>query len=257
MNMSMKIRSLIIDDELNNVEYLRTLLNNHFPEVEVVGGVLSANEGIEMIRIHQPELVFLDVQMPGASGFEVLKAFSSIDFEIIFVTAYSEYGIQAIKFSALDYLLKPIDLVDFKAAMIKAKEKIGTKKQNQNIENLLEYIRAEKQEAPKIALPTLTEILYVKVTHIIRCEADSSYTNFFIANNDPVTVCKTLKEFAELLRPYDFIRTHQSHLVNLHVVKSYLKEDGGVLLLNDRTKVPISRQNRDYVRNELNKRLLV
>src|SRR5476649_2578734 len=251
----MNIRSIIIDDEFNNVENLQILLHQYCPEITIVATATNADSGIEAIQAHQPHLIFLDIQMPGKSGFELLKAFTGINFEIIFITAYDQYGIQAIKFSALDYLLKPINTNELKLAVEKARQKIITKQKDYNIVNLLEYIKSGNKEIPKIALPTLQEIMYVRVDNIIRCEASNNYTLFYLQNGEKVLVCKTLKEFAELLTPYNFIRTHQSHLVNLHFVKSLLKEDGGSLLLNDRTKVPISRQNRDIVKQALDKSL--
>lgn len=247
----MNIRSIIIDDEPNNVENLQTIIATYCPGIDVVATASSTSEGIAVVKADQPDLVFLDIQMPGASGFEVLKAFPKIYFEVIFITAHDQYGIQAIKFSALDYLLKPIDIIEFKAAIEKAKEKINAKKQNHNIENLLEYIKSGQHDSPKIALPTLSEIRYIKVNTIVRCEAENNYTTFFLDGGEQILVCKTLKEYDELLQPHRFIRTHQSHLVNLQFVKSYLKEDGGTLLLTDQTKIPISRQNKDRVRNVL------
>jgi len=251
----MNIRSVIIDDEPNNIENLRSIINTYCSEIEIVATALNAADGINAIKAHQPDLIFLDIQMPGASGFDVLKAFTPVNFEVIFITAYDQYGIQAIKFSALDYLLKPIDITEFKLAIHKATEKIGARKQNHSIENLLAYIKSGQREIPKIALPTLNETMYIKVTDIIRCEAENNYTTFYLQNGEHILVCKTLKEFADLLQQHQFIRTHQSHLVNLHFVKSYLKEDGGTLLLNDQTKIPISRQKRDKVKQELNKSL--
>ncbi len=251
----MNIRSVIIDDEPNNIENLRSIINTYCSEIEIVATALNAADGINAIKAHQPDLIFLDIQMPGASGFDVLKAFTPVNFEVIFITAYDQYGIQAIKFSALDYLLKPIDITEFKLAIHKAAEKIGARKQNHSIENLLAYIKSGQREIPKIALPTLNETMYIKVTDIIRCEAENNYTTFYLQNGEHILVCKTLKEFADLLQQHQFIRTHQSHLVNLHFVKSYLKEDGGTLLLNDQTKIPISRQKRDKVKQELNKSL--
>jgi len=197
-------------------------------------------------------LVFLDIQMPGKSGFDMLRSIPQINFEIIFITAYDQYGIQAIKFSALDYLLKPIVIPELKMAIQKAREKILAKQKNASIENLLDYIKKGQNGTPKIALPTLTEIMYVKVGDTVRCEASDNYTTFYLQNNEKVLVCKTLKEYAELLKPHHFIRTHQSHLVNIHFVKSLLKEDGGVLLLINLTKIPISRQNKENVKAMLN-----
>ncbi|GAA4091832.1 LytTR family DNA-binding domain-containing protein [Mucilaginibacter panaciglaebae] len=251
----MNIRSIIIDDEPNNVENLRTIISTYCPGIEVIATANNATEGIEAIKANQPDLVFLDIQMPGGSGFDVLRAFNAIYFEIIFITAYDQYGIQAIKFSALDYLLKPIDIAEFKIAIGKAVEKINSKRQNHNIENLLEYIKSGQRDSPKIALPTLSEIRYIKVNTIIRCEAENNYTTFYLDNGEQILVCRTLKEYAELLQPRRFIRPHQSHLVNLAFVKSYLKEDGGTLLLTDHSKVPISRQNKDKIKEQLNKSL--
>jgi len=247
----MTIRSIIIDDESNNIDNARALLREYCPEVEIVATAMNAPDGIEVIRDYRPDLVFLDIQMPVQNGFEVLKAFSRIDFEIIFVTAFDQYGIQAIKFSALDYLLKPIDIEELKKAVGKAAEALQTRQMSQNIVNLMEYIRMGKKEIPKIALPTQQEILYVRIDEIIRCEASNNYTNFVLENGQTVLVCKTLKEFDDLLKNYGFIRPHQSHLVNANFVRSYLREDGGTLLMKDERKVPVARQKRESIKDAL------
>jgi two-component system LytT family response regulator len=241
----MSIRSIIIDDEPNNIENLQFLLNQYCPEIDITATAMNADDGIAAIRVQQPDLVFLDIQMPEKSGFDLLKAFATINFEIVFITAYDQYGIQAIKFSALDYLLKPININELTAAIEKARNKIIAKQKNSSIENLLEYIKSGNKEIPKIALPTLQEIRYVRVDDIIRCEASNNYTLFYLQNGEKILVCKTLKEFSDLLKSYNFIRTHQSHLVNLHFVNSWLKEDGGALLLT----------NRELVKDALNKAL--
>ena len=249
----MRINSIIIDDEPNNIENIQSILQRLYPEINVVATATDAEYGIAAIDKLQPDLVFLDIQMPGRSGFDLLRAFSQINFEIIFITAYDHYGIQAIKFSALDYLLKPIDIEEFKSAIQKAKDKIASRQKNHSIENLLEYIKRGQNEPPKMALPTLEEIRYVPVTEIVHCQASNNYTIFHLENGEQILVCKTLKEFAQLLQTHRFIRTHQSHLVNTSFVKSYLKEDGGTLLLKDQTKIPISRQNRETVKEALSR----
>ena len=248
----MSINAIIIDDEVNNIENLQIIINEYCPDVDVVATAQNVEDGLKMIAQHQPDLLFLDIQMPQRSGFDLLTAIPQIDFEVIFITAYDKYGIRAIKFSALDYLLKPINIDEFKAAIAKAKKKIEGKKHNLSIENLLHYIKAGNSAIPKIALPTLKEIMYVKVTDIVRCEASNSYTLFYLQNGEQVLVCKTLKEFVDLLKPHNFIRSHQSHLVNINFIKSYLSEDGGTLLLTNGQKVPISRQNRELVKLALN-----
>lgn len=247
----MSIKAIIVDDEVNNIENLQIIIKEYCTGIDVVATAQNVDDGIKAIDLHNPDLLFLDIQMPHKSGFDLLTALPKINFEVIFITAYDKYGIRAIKFSALDYLLKPIAIDEFKAAIAKAKDKIEAKKQNLNIENLLKYLKAGNRDTPKIALPTLKEIMYVKVTDIIRCEASNSYTIFHLQNNEQVLVCKTLKEFADLLKHHNFIRTHQSHLVNMDAIKSYLSEDGGTLLLNNLQKVPISRQNRDMVKSAL------
>jgi two-component system, LytTR family, response regulator len=249
----MEITCILIDDEQNNLQNLQTILRNHLPHVTVVATAQNADEGIAAIKKYEPQLVLLDIQMPQKSGFEVLKAFTEPYFEVIFITAFDNYGIQAIKFSALDYLLKPINFQELKEAIEKATKKIVAKTKDHKLENLLAYVMRGQKEVPRIALPTFKETQYVRVDEIIRCEASDNYTTFFTKAGEKVLVSKTLKEFAELLQCHGFIRTHQSHLVNIEYVKSLLKEDGGVLMMQDHAKIPISRQNRDEVKALLNR----
>jgi two-component system, LytTR family, response regulator len=246
------INCIIVDDEINNVEFLSSLLMKHCDGINIVATALNAIEGIDLIEKYKPDLLFLDIQMPEKSGFDLLKSLPQINFEIIFITAFDQYGIQAIKFSALDYLLKPVIIDELKLAVQKAREKIIAKQKNASIENLLDYISSSPKETPKIALPTLSETRYVKIDDIVRCEASDNYTTFYLQNDEKILVCKTLKEYADLLVPYNFIRTHQSHLVNINFIKSLLKEDGGVLLLTNLVKIPISRQNRESVKVKIN-----
>lgn len=242
---------IIIDDEYHNIENLQNLLAAWCPQVKVLATASTVDEAKVLIATHRPNLLLLDIQLHDESGFDLLKALETIDFEVIFVTAYDQYGIQAVKFSALDYLLKPILIPELQQAIAKAEAKIASKQQNLNLENLLNYIQKTQKDDPKIALPTLQETRYVKVNEIVRCEAANNYTNFILQNGTEILVCKTLKEFVELLKPYQFHRPHQSHLVNFNFVKSLLKEDGGTLLLEDQSKVPISRQNLESIKKAL------
>lgn len=251
----MNIRCVLIDDEVNNLENLQYLLQQYCSGLEIAGIASSADEGASLINAIRPDLVLLDIQMPGQSGFDLLQSLDPISFEVIFVTAYDQYGIQAIKFSALDYLLKPVDVEELKRAIDKAKQRIALKAQNSNISNLIAYLQKPQQESPRIALPNLQQTRYVKVNEILRCEASDNYTHFFLENGEKILISRTLKEYAELLKPYGFQRTHQSHLVNMHYVRSWLKEDGGVLLLQDNTRIPISRQHLEAVKAALNNTL--
>jgi two-component system LytT family response regulator len=245
------MRAVVVDDETHNRENIQELLRNYAPEVIVIAEAENAEEGIKQIKKHQPDLVFLDIQLGNQSAFELLKQLDEITFEIIFITAYDKYGIQAIKFAALDYLLKPVDVEELQTAVKKAHDKILQKNKDERLEYLLGYLKSHSNIHSKIALPLFNEILYVSIDDIIRCEANNTYTFFFLTTGERVLVSKTLKEYAEILKDYGFIRTHQSHMVNARYIKSWLKEDGGVLLLKNLTKIPVSKPNREKVKTTL------
>lgn len=249
------MRSLIVDDELSNRENLSGLLRQYCPAVSIVAEAENVEEALILIRQHKPELVFLDIKLHAQTGFDLLRQLDEIDFEILFVTAFDKYGIEAIKFAALDYLLKPIDIEELGRAVEKAAHKIALKKRNERLAYLLEYLNKDKDLPAKIALPLLNEIRYVPVEDIIRLEANNSYTFFCLATGERILVCQTLKEYDSLLNPHGFIRTHQTHLVNRSYIRSWLKEDGGVLLLKDQTKVPVSKMNRERIKTLLSSQL--
>lgn len=245
------MRAILVDDELSNLENLQTLLTKHCPQVAIISTAQNVNDAVETIEKHLPDLVFLDIQIGKQTGFDVLKRLSKQNFEVIFVTAYDHYGIQAVKFAALDYLLKPIDIEELKFAVNKAEQKLLTQTQSAQLDFLLQQIRKPDPVNVKIALPMQSEIRYIALNEIVRCEADNTYTFFFLANDEKVLVSKSLKEYADLLKPNGFLRTHQSHLVNPLFVKSWLKEDGGVLLLTTQEKIPISKPNKETVKQAL------
>lgn len=245
------MRAIIVDDEVSNQENLHHLLKTYAADVQVVAVTGDVNEAAIAIKIHRPELVFLDIQLHAQSGFDLLKQLDEPDFAVIFVTAYDQYGIQAVKFAALDYLLKPIDIEELTAAVDKARKAVQQTKKHERLDHLLEYLKDEKQVSPRIALPMFGETRYVNINDIVRCEADNTYTRFYLTNGEQVLVSKTLKEYADMLARYDFLRTHQTHLVNMAHIKSWIREDGGSLLLNDNTKIPISKINRIKVKDML------
>jgi two-component system LytT family response regulator len=245
------MKALIIDDEASNRENLQQLLQVYAPDVHLCATADDVDSGLKAIQQHRPELLLLDIQLYDRSGFDLLKQLDAVSFEIIFVTAYNQYGIQAVKFAALDYLLKPIDIDELKAALAKARLAISQKKQNQRLSYLLDYLKDDNQTKPRIALPLFNETRYVNIADIIRCEADNTYTRFILTGGEQIMVSKTLKEYADMLTAYGFIRSHQSHLVNKAFVKSWLREDGGSLLLMDCTKIPVSKLNRDKVKGLL------
>ena len=197
--------------------------------------------------------MFLDIQLGGDSGLNLLKLVHARSFEVIFVTAYDQYGIQAIKFAALDYLLKPVDIDELVIATAKVEAKLKTKQHNQQLDFLLSYLKKDDSQPVKIALQQQKEIRYVTVSDIVRCEADNTYTFFYLRTGDRILVSKGLKDYSDMLPSNSFLRTHQSHLVNINFVKSWLKEDGGVLLLTNGDKIPVSRPNREKIRLALEK----
>lgn len=246
------IKGIIIDDEPHNVTNLRRLLEKYCPEVMIVASSSNANEGILLIKNNQPDLVFLDIQMPEKDGFQVLQELNSYDFEVIFVTAFSQYGIQAIKFSAIDYLLKPIDIEELKKAVVKTSERLKHKNQNLQLQNLLHHLRQSNDSTNhRIAISSLKETRFVYVKNIVRCESENSYTLFFTDEGETIISTVPLYEYDEMLSVYGFIRCHQSHLVNKKYVKSLLKEDSYTLLLFDKIRIPVSRNKKDLVKKAL------
>ena len=242
----MSIRAIIVEDELHNRENLSQMITGHCPDVEIVAVCSTAGEGRERILAENPDLIFLDIEMPGENGFSLLENLPRTDFEVIFVTAYNHYSLKAIKFSALDYILKPVDTNDLIAAVEKAKHKIQQKQENLLLRNLLENAR-RSNTCKTIALSLSDKVEFIEVSSIIRCESDSNYTTFHLKNGEKLLVSKTLKEYDELLSPYGFLRVHQSHLINLKEIKSYIKTDGGYIKMKDGSSVSISRQRHETV----------
>lgn len=241
------IRAVIIDDETANIEHLQLLLSKHCSHVLVIGTADSVEKGVVLVSQLQPDLLFLDIQMGKQNGFDLLNQLTERNFDVIFVTAFDKYGIKAIKFSALDYLLKPVDVEE----LILAVNKAGQKTSAQQLDFLLNVIRKNDWQSPRIALPLQQEIRYVQVQDIVRCEAENTYTFFYLKDGQQILVSRPLKEYAQLLSPYNFIRTHQSHLVNPVFVKSWVKEEGGYLLLENGAQVPVARNKKEDVKRGL------
>lgn len=242
----MKIKSIIIEDEKSNRENLAKILSEYCPKVEIVAMCASAIEGRKAISEFQPDLVFLDIEMPGGSGFSLLESIEEINFEVIFVTAFDQYGIKAVKFCALDYLLKPIDILELSQAIEKVESRIARKSENLRMKNLLAN-RQHENANPKIALPLFDKIEFIEISTIVRCEGEGNYTHIHLKTGENILASKTLKEFDELLSEHNFLRVHQSNLINLNEVKTYIKAEGGYIKMKDGTSVCISRQRREMV----------
>ena len=248
----MNIRSVIIDDEPNNIDNLYILLKSHCPKVEVLATAGDAEEGKIIIRNHQPGLIFLDIQMPGMSGFDMLGELHDLDLEIIFVTAYHQYAINAMKFSAVDYLLKPINLNELQSAVGRAGKRLELKQHNIRLENLIGLLQKQQyKNEHRIGLTTLKETRFVKTDEIIRCESSNNYTTFFLVNGEHIVVSRPIYEYEDLLADYGFIRCHQSYLINRIHVKSWIKEMGGYIVMVDNKQIPLSRNKKEILKKFL------
>jgi two-component system LytT family response regulator len=242
---------MIRADEPINISNLKALLARHCQDIDVIATALNADTALAHILELRPDVVFLDIEMPGKTGFDLLRSVKEPDFDIVFITAFDAYGITAIKFSALDYLLKPINIKELKETVGKIKKSVDAKKQNLRLNNLLSLLdRRAPDDSQKIALPTLKETYLVPVKDIVRCESSNNYTTFFLINGSEHLISKPLYEYEELLKPYGFIRCHQSHLVNKAHVVSILNEDSGYLIMNRANrKIPISKQKKALIRS--------
>lgn len=240
------IRTIIIDDEQHCIDRLVNLLTaEHSAEVSVVGTAATVAEGTRLVSLLHPALIFLDVQVQDQLGFEVLKAMPSKDTEVIFTTGYEQFALQAIKFSAIDYLLKPVDKDDLHIALSKLSDQLSKKMTVAKLETLLSNIEKKNSRPGKILVPTINGFELLDVEEIIRCESDINYTTLFLKDKKKLLVARTLKEFESLLQDHNFFRVHNSHLVNLQFIKSYHKGKGGVVYLSDGSQVEVSSRRKD------------
>ncbi len=243
------MKILIVDDELSAREQSKRLLAEFFPEINVCAEADSVSMAHEAILLHQPDVVLLDVDMPDGTAFDLLKRLPKINFNIIFITAYEKYALQAIKFSALDYLLKPYSSGEFVEAIRKAQRKEEDVESNIKFSALLQNFQnqLQNQASSKIVLRTADSIHLVQIEDVIRLQADGAYTTFYVLDRKPIVVSKNLKEYDSLLEGNGFIRTHQSHMVNSKYITCYHKSDGGSLGLIDKTQVPVATRFKEKV----------
>lgn len=248
------LKTILIDDEINSLESLEIELHKHCPEVEVVAKYKQAAAGIKGIRTIQPDLIFLDIEMPGMSGFELLKEVRDIPFEVIFVTAYDEYAIQAFKVSAMDYLLKPVDVTELKTAVVKVQEKIRQADPVQKLDVLLTNIEHGQSGFQKLAIPSMKGLDFVDVKDILYCIGEGNYTSIHTVSGDKYVISRTMKETEELLNNPIFFRTHQSYLVNLNGIRQYVKGSGGQLVMQDGTHIQVARARKEALMHLIFKR---
>lgn len=247
------IKTLIIEDEQKSREMLAALIEKNCPELNVIGLAKNVTEGVEMVKSLGPELVFLDISMPDGSGFDLLEKVHGQKFELIFATASDQHAIRAIKYSACDYLLKPIDIEELKLAVDKVVNKKKAIPNMENLQFLIQHLKRADENFQKITLPTGNAYEIVNVKDIIRCEADGSYTNFYLNDKRKLMISAGLKHYEELLPESDFIRVHHHHLINMNHVVRFLKEDGGYAVMSDGSRIEISRRKKEAFMEKLNK----
>ena len=237
-----KIRTILVDDEPLALQSLEALLRNYCPNVEVIGSCELMSDAILQINQKKPDLLILDIQLKKGTSFELLKSLTQLDFEIIFITAFSQYAIKAIKFNALDYLLKPLDVDEIKEAIQRVKNRLSKSKPNNSLKTFLQ--NNEKNKAQKrITLPTNDTLEFVEIQDIIRCRADGAYTEFY-TRNGKIVVSKNLKMYEDLLSDFGFYRPHQSYLINRVYITKFIKSDGGFIIMSDGEKIPVSKRRR-------------
>jgi two-component system LytT family response regulator len=239
------IKTIIIEDEARSREMLLSMLRTHFADVEVLAVCSNIEEGKAAIEGLRPDLVLSDIELGEQQAFDMLLKLNNINFEIIFTTAHEHYAIKAIKFSALDYLLKPFSVEDLTEAIDHYRQKKDRKQSSLQLQSLFHNLKHIEKDSKKIVLPTQSGYEIISVKEIIRCKADINYTTFYLLNGSKMVVSKTLKEFEDLLNDYDFIRVHNSHLINLHHIKNYTRGEGGVVTMTDGTEVDVSRRKKD------------
>lgn len=237
-------KAIIIDDEAKGRFALKEKIKNYCHGVQVVAEAANGKEGLAAIEMHHPQIIFLDIEMPGMSGFEMLNKLPDKNFHIIFTTAYNQYAIKAIKYAAFDYLLKPIDIEELKEAIEKISELQSNQTKNQ-LELLQHNISHPKNQLNKLAIPTMEGLVFYNIQDIVYLEAQSNYTNIYFANQTKMIASKTLKEFEELLPEDIFFRPHHSYIINLGCIKRYIKGDGGQVELQNGAYIDVSRRKKD------------
>jgi len=247
------IKTLIIEDEQKSREMLAGIIEKNCPELSVVGLARNVKEGVEMVESLRPDLVFLDISMPDGSGFDLLEKVPGHKFELIFATASDQHAIRAIKYSACDYLLKPIDIEELKLAVEKVVKKKSAIPNMENLQFLIQHLKRADENFQKITLPTGNAYEIVNIKDIVRCEADGSYTTFYLSDKRKLMISAGLKHYEELLPEGEFIRVHHHHLINMNHVVRFLKEDGGYAIMSEGSKIEISRRKKEAFMEKLNK----
>jgi two-component system, LytTR family, response regulator len=252
MTNSKLYQAIIIEDEKKACESLRHLLNKNHPAINVVKACESVSDSLDFLKHNTIDLAFMDICIKNGTSFDILSQLSSVEFKIIFTTAFDEYALRAIKLSALDYLLKPIDADELRIAIQKFIDvRFDNDLNKQQLRLLHDNLLSSEHGKGMVAIPTLDGFTIIQIQDIIRCEAKSNYTDVFLKNNIKFTTCRTLKEYEELFVPHNFFRIHNSHLINLHHLQKYVKGKGGHVVLSDGKELEVSVRKKEEFLNRL------
>ncbi len=241
----MDLKAVIVEDEKHSRETLKNLLEEFCVGIQVVGVAGTVDEAIKLIKQTKPDLIFLDIELQTGTGFDVLEKVSQGDFEVIFTTAFEQYAIKAVKFSSLDYLLKPIDLDELQNAVQKAQTKKNQEVYKKQLETLMLNLKQQKPKLHKICLATSEGFEFIELSKIIYCKAEGAYTAFVLTSGDKLLISKHLKAYEDLLKEQNFMRVHNSFLINIKEVKKYVKSDGGYIIMSNNDTVSISRTKKE------------
>lgn len=247
-----KIKTILVDDEVNNINFLHALLEQHCTHLYIVEKAKNANDALLMIKEQRPQLVFMDIDMPGMTGFELLKKLEPLSFEVIFVTAYNQYALEAFDFNAVGYITKPIVTEKLVAAVEKAVLKIEEKKYTEHIFTLLENVQ-QKNASDKIALPTLQGLQFIKLSNIYYIESSGNYCNFYLNDNSKIMVSRQLGEYEKLLPADAFVRIHDKYIINLDCIVEYIKGNGGEIILENGVRLTVASRRKDELLSRFEK----
>ncbi len=249
-------KAIIVEDELHSREFLKNIVAAYCKELLIVSIAANVEEGVTAIKLHQPDIVFLDIEMQTGTGFDLLKQFQQPSFDVIFTTAYDHYAIKAIKFSAVDYLLKPIDIEELQQSVQKVIEKRKEHSGQQALQMLLKNLQSPNNADQSITLSTSDGLEFIPLKQIIRIEASGPYSHFFLKDNKKIIVSRHLKEYEMLLSDHGFFRVHNSHIINIAEVKRMVKNDGGYAIMSDNANIAISPKKRDEFMLQIGQRMV-
>ncbi|HEU4471491.1 MAG TPA: LytTR family DNA-binding domain-containing protein [Flavisolibacter sp.] len=239
------MKVVLVDDEQKALDALSWQLSSFCPDVEVTAACNTVRSAVQAIQKDMPQAVFLDIEMPVENGFDLLAHFDPIPFEVIFTTAYDQFALKAIKFSALDYLLKPVDPAELQAAVKKLQARERPESRQDDLHMLLNNYLTRQKKTARFALPTAEGLIFLEAADIVHCESESNYTHIYLADGKKFLIAKTLKDVESLLEGCDFFRVHHSHLINIRLIRKMLKKDGGTLLMQNGSEIAIARNRKE------------